>query len=99
RRLPPVGAWPSPPRPPPSARPTGSVRTDPQSASPCPPCHRRPNHRTASIPLLAYGRKHGVAASRRPRVSLRLLGPVGEVVAGEQGVRVLGARHPLAHRQ
>ena len=43
--------------------------------------------------------EHAEATSRRARASLRLLGPVGEVVADGQGVWVPWARHPFARRQ
>jgi aminoglycoside phosphotransferase (APT) family kinase protein len=45
--------------------------------------------------LLAGDLAASVAASDRLRLAARLLGPGGEVVTDGQGVRVLGAEHPL----
>jgi hypothetical protein len=46
-----------------------------------------------------YRGKCAGGASRRPCLILRLPGPVGEVVAGLQGFRVLSAQHPLLDGQ
>lgn len=46
-----------------------------------------------------YRGKCAGGTSRRPCLILRLLGPVGEVVAGLQGFWVLGAQHLLEHCQ
>lgn len=44
-----------------------------------------------------FARQYAVLIHTRLRVTARLLRPVGEVGAGGQGVRVLGAGHPLTH--
>src|SRR6266545_2178401 len=49
---------------------------------------------------MAYYRGKGAGGTSRGRcLILRLLGPVGEVVAGLQGFWVLGAQHLLEHWQ